>query len=97
MDTTFSHERRVLVCEHCGAPFEAMTTGGTVQCRYCNTYSAVGVRDERPVFASVAAQAPVPEPERLNRLRAQDGRPMLPPASLQALMPNGTTRSVEGR
>jgi hypothetical protein len=89
MDTTFSHERRLLVCEHCGAPFEALPAGGTVQCRYCNTYSAVGVRDERPIFAAFPVQAPLPEPERLNRLRAQDGRPMLPPPSLHALMPTG--------
>ena len=45
-------------------------------------------RDERPVFAAHAAP-PLSEPERLARLRAQDGRPMLPPSSLLPLMPNG--------
>ena len=89
MDTTFSHERRVLVCEHCGAPFDALPTGGSVQCRYCSSYSAVGTRDERPVFVPLSAQAPISEPERLARLRAQDGRPLVPPSSLQPLMPNG--------
>jgi tetratricopeptide (TPR) repeat protein len=89
MDNTFSDQRRVLLCEHCGAPFEALPAGGSVQCRYCNAYSAIGQRDERPVFAGLPAQQPLPEPERLIRLRAQDGRPMLPPGSLLSLMPNG--------
>jgi hypothetical protein len=89
MDNTFSDQRRVLLCEHCGAPFDALPAGGSVQCRYCNAYSAIGQRDERPVFAALPAQAPLPEPERLIRLRAQDGRPMLPPGSLLPLMPNG--------
>ncbi|HEY1535244.1 MAG TPA: hypothetical protein VGF76_14555, partial [Polyangiaceae bacterium] len=89
MDNTFSHQRRVLLCEQCGAPFEALPAGGSVQCRYCNTFSAIGQRDERPVFAALPAQAPLAEPERLARLRAQDGRPMLPPGSLLPLMPNG--------
>jgi hypothetical protein len=89
VDHTFSHQRRVLLCEHCGAPFEALPAGGSVQCRYCNTYSAVTQRDERPIFAALPAHAALPEPERLARLRAQDGRPMLPPPSLQPLMPNG--------
>lgn len=88
MDTTFSHERRVLLCQQCGAPLEAIAAGGNVQCRYCGTYSALGVRDERPLFA-VGAQSALPEPERLARLRAQDGRPLLPPHSLLPLLPNG--------
>jgi hypothetical protein len=45
-----------LLCEKCGAPIEALRAGGSVQCRYCNTYSAIAQRNERPVFAVQSLQ-----------------------------------------
>ena len=88
MDSTFSHERRVLLCEQCGAPLEAVAAGGNVQCRYCGTYSALAARDERPLLPH-NAQSALAEPERLARLRAQDDRPLLPPPSLLPFIPHG--------
>lgn len=88
MDTTFSHELRILLCEQCGAPLEVGLGGGQVQCRYCGAAHAAVGRDERPVVVA-AAKAQIPEHERIARLRAQDGRPLLPPASLLSLMPGG--------
>jgi hypothetical protein len=88
MDTTFSYDLRVLMCEQCGAPLEIGVAGGHAQCRFCGAAHAVVGRNERPVL-EVAAQAPVHEHERIARLRAQDGRPLLPPPSLQGLMPDG--------
>ena len=87
MDTTFSFQLRILLCTHCGAPLEASPAGGQIPCRYCHAVNLLSVRDNRPVFG--APQAPISEQERLNRLRAQDGKPLLPPPSLQALLPNG--------
>ena len=87
MDTTFSFQLRILLCTHCGAPLEASVAGGQVSCRYCQAVNQLSVRDDRPAFAS--HQAPISEQERINRLRAQDGKPLLAPPSLQALLPNG--------
>jgi hypothetical protein len=87
MDTTFSFQLRILLCTHCGAPLEASPAGGQIPCRYCHAVNQLSVRDDRPAFAPT--QAPISEQERLGRLRAQDGKPLLPPASLQALVPNG--------
>jgi hypothetical protein len=87
MDTTFSFQARILLCTHCGAPLEASPAGGQIPCRYCHAVNQLSVRDDRPAFAS--PQAPISEQERINRLRAQDGKPLLPPPSLQALLPNG--------
>jgi hypothetical protein len=87
MDTTFSFQLRILLCTHCGAPLEASPAGGQIPCRYCQAVNHLSGRDDRPAFAP--QQAPISEQERLNRLRAQDGKPLLPPPSLQALLPNG--------
>lgn len=87
MDTTFSFQLQILLCTHCGAPLEASPAGGQISCCYCRAVNQLSVRDDRPAFAP--QQAPISEQERINRLRAQDGKPLLPPPSLQALVPNG--------
>lgn len=45
------------------------------------------VRDEKALVP--LGRQPLPEHERINRLRMQDGKPLLPPPSIQHLMPTG--------
>jgi DNA-directed RNA polymerase subunit RPC12/RpoP len=85
--TLFSPTTRVLLCQNCGAPVDAAVGGGVVQCRYCGAQSQIRARNE--TLVAQAKGPPISEYERLTRLRAQDGRPMMPPPSLAALMPNG--------
>lgn len=86
MDTTFSHELRVVACDRCGAPLDASVGGGSFTCRFCHAHNQLAVRDE----ALMAPQrSPIPEHERVRRLRMQDGKPLLPPPSIQHLMPDG--------
>ncbi len=85
-DTSFSYQLRVAACDRCGAPCEAAVTGGSFACRFCHAQNYVDVRDEALV---APARPPLPEHERIARLRMQDGRPLLPPPSLQALLPGG--------
>ncbi len=89
MDTTFAYDTRVLMCSGCGAPLEAAVQGGSFDCTYCGAANQVTARVEQPVF-SASTSAPADEDERLRRLRAQDGMPLLPPDSLKALVgPDG--------
>ncbi|AUX19792.1 uncharacterized protein SOCEGT47_002450 [Sorangium cellulosum] len=88
MDTTYSHTIRALLCPHCGAPLSAPTAGARISCRYCRVELAIGARDERPL--QHAPSAPLPEPERLARLRAQVGRPLAPPPLVAELLHEGT-------
>jgi len=86
MDTTFSYQVRVAACDRCGAPCEANIAGGSFACRFCNAQNQLAVRDEGLV---APPHQPVPEHERIQRLRMQDGKPLLPPPSIAHLMPNG--------
>ncbi len=84
--TQFSIGLRVLACESCGAPVQVAVGGGVAECRYCRAANQVAQRAQQ----SLAYNAPqIPEMERIMRLRSQDGRPLLPPASLGALFENG--------
>ncbi len=84
--TQFSIGLRVLACESCGAPVQVAVGGGTAECRYCRAANKVAQRAQQ----SLAYNAPqIPEHERIMRLRSQDGRPLLPPASLGSLFENG--------
>jgi hypothetical protein len=87
--TFFSPEIRVLLCTHCGAPIEAAIAGGQAACRYCGAAHQLAQRDARRLTFIAPGQPPMSEEERFARLRAQDGRPLLPPASLQSLLPDG--------
>lgn len=78
----------MLLCERCGAPIEAEMAGGVAHCRYCGVQNMLQGRDERPVFQP-GMSAPLPEPERIQRLRMQDHQPLLPPAGLEQLAPGG--------
>jgi DNA-directed RNA polymerase subunit RPC12/RpoP len=85
--TMFSPTTRVLLCQNCGAPVEAAVGGGVFQCRYCGAQSQVRARNETLVAGPKGP--PLSEYERIARLRAQDGRPLMPPQSLMALIPGG--------
>ncbi len=81
----YTTEVRILLCESCGAPLEVGADGGVVACSYCRVQNHV-LRRNPEGFATPAKSLPVDENERLRRLRMQDGKPMVPPASLQSLM-----------
>ena len=89
MDTTFSYEARVLACSGCGAPLQASVQGGTFGCEYCGATNQITAR----VIANAIAVDPIrpaDEAERLERLKAQDGKPLLPPQSIRGLVgPDG--------
>jgi hypothetical protein len=86
-NTMFSPAVHVVLCQNCGAPIDAAIQGGMLPCRYCGAQNLVCARNE--ALVTEPRGAPIPEYERLARLRAQDGRPLLPPQSLLALMPDG--------
>lgn len=88
--TAFSHELRLLICQHCGAALPAPAHGGQARCQYCGTTSLLAARDEQAELARFAQQPRVPELERMQRLRVQDGRPLLPPSSLLPLLSGGS-------
>jgi hypothetical protein len=88
MDTSFSHQSRIVMCQNCGGAIQAAPAGGTFPCGHCGTPNALAPRDDRPVAIATGAP-PLSEADRITRLRAQDGKPLLPPPSLQALMPGG--------
>lgn len=84
--TQFGIGLRVLACESCGAPVQVAIGGGVSECRFCRAANRVAQRAQ----TSLAYNAPqIPEHERVMRLRSQDGRPLLPPASLGALFETG--------
>jgi len=86
--TLFRHDVRVLACAQCGAPLQAAQPGTQVQCRYCGAALQVTARDDRAVL-NPGPREEIDENERYRRLRAQDGTPMLPPASIQHLIGPG--------
>ncbi len=81
--TMFTTQVRVLFCENCGGPLESAVQGGAVPCSFCKATNAVRPRLDR--FQAMSAQA-ISEPERLGRLRMQDGVPLRPPPSLASLV-----------
>lgn len=84
--TRFGIDLRILACEGCGAPMQVAVTGGAAECRYCRATNRVAQRAQ----SSLAYNAPnIPEHERIMRLRSQDGRPLMPPASIGALFEAG--------
>lgn len=82
----FTAEIRVLLCESCGAPLEAPIGGGPIHCSYCRAQNVLSTRDERPTLGMPAVPTPIDEGERMQRLRSQDGRPLVPPQSLTYLL-----------
>ena len=87
--TAYGYDMRVLACAQCAAPVEGTLHGGTFRCQYCQAQNQVAARDER-IDHQLLQQAPqMTEAQRFERLRQQDGQPLMPPPSLQAFMQGG--------
>lgn len=86
--SVYTAELRVLICPHCGAPVDVSIEGGAVRCSFCSAPLVVLAR-KRAVEVTVAAPRPLPEPERLRRLRAQEERPLLPPPGIAHVIERG--------
>jgi hypothetical protein len=86
--SAFSANMRVLLCNQCLAPVQAPLSGGQVACQRCGTANPIPPRDDRAPLAPPGRPA-VAEADRINRLRAQDGKPWLPPPSIQSLFEGG--------
>jgi hypothetical protein len=84
--SAFSYRRRVLGCDACGTPVEVAPGGGPARCSRCGASLVAPLRPD----TAVPRSAPMHDGERLNRLRQQDGRPLLPPPGLEAVMPGGS-------
>lgn len=87
--TLFGYNLRVLMCNNCGAPLQADVRGGTFACEYCGSHNQLVARDTRRIADLAPPARPISEEERLQRLRAQDGKPLVPPPSLQGLVGPG--------
>jgi hypothetical protein len=85
---TFGYAFRAVLCPRCGAPLSAPATGGPAPCSGCGSGAQVAPRDERPL-SQIEPAPPIPEPERIQRLRAQVGRPLTPPPTLIPLLQDG--------
>lgn len=85
---TYTTEIRVLLCQSCGAPLQVAPQGGYVACAFCRAQNEVSQR--RRDFAVPAPSLPIDENERLARLRMQDGKPLVPPASIVPLLQGST-------
>lgn len=83
---SFTYATRIVMCQHCGAPLEASPAGGTVPCRYCGAQNHLRARVTGIAFSP---GGPIPEPERLERLRRQDGVALPIPPSLAPLLAGG--------
>lgn len=81
-NTMFGTQIRMLFCENCGAPLETVIEGGAVACSYCKATNAVRPRLDR---FEAKRSSELPEPERIARLRMQDGVPYTPPARVAQL------------
>ncbi len=89
MNTVFSQQLRVLVCEQCGAPVKGTIAGGQVQCGYCGALNVLTTRDDTREQQAARHQPRLSEAQRHQLLRQQDGRPLLPPAALSTLLHEG--------
>ena len=88
MTTDFSYEIRVLMCKQCGGPLDADINGGAFECDYCGVTNHIVPR-QAAAPPEPPAQAQVDDGVRLSRLRAQAGRPIPPPASVDKLLKKG--------
>ena len=82
---SFSARQRVLPCEKCNAALIVPPEGGEVRCARCGTAQAVPQRPD----TAVPPSPPTEELARRERLRPQDGRPMLPPPGTEQYLAGG--------
>lgn len=87
MKTAYGLEARLLICDHCSAPFEAGIEAGLVRCSYCGTSTQLAARGANSTLAGAVSQ--MSEPERYQKLREQDGKPLMPPPALMKYLAKG--------
>jgi uncharacterized Zn finger protein (UPF0148 family) len=85
---TFSHDLRVLLCPQCGGPLDVRPEGGVVTCPFCKVKMLLASRLEKPA-APAEQTKDMGESQRLEMLRAQDGKPYLPPPEIRYLIRGG--------
>jgi hypothetical protein len=81
----YGHRDRVLACDACGTAVAMPEAGGTVGCSRCGAPLVAGARPN----TAVPHSPPSDEMARRERLRPQDGRPLMPPAGLEQLGEGG--------
>jgi hypothetical protein len=79
---TFDAALRLLVCPSCSAPLEVPASGGTTRCEYCGQSSMFSPRPR----AATPDHGDVDEHQRLERLRAQQGRDEPPPKAVEPFL-----------
>lgn len=82
MNTSFSYRLRVLACDGCGAAVELPHGGGHGRCHRCGSPMAAPIRPE----TAVPRSPPMQDQVRMTHLRQQDGRPVMRPPGLEALV-----------
>ncbi len=87
MKTAYGLEARLLICDHCSAPFEAGIEAGLVRCSYCGTSTQLAARGANSTLSGTGPR--MSEPERYQRLRDQDGKPLMPPPALMKYLAKG--------
>lgn len=90
------HDVRMFFCTNCGAPVTTSPMGGAVVCGYCQRQAQVPARDESRDLAVAAQQPTMSEAQRFDRLRQQDGKPMVAPPALQHLFQRGNLAPEHG-
>jgi hypothetical protein len=76
---------RSYVCPACASPDRAPLQGGQVACSHCRTVTVLPDRTALPT-SEAGFQLPPDDPQRLQHLRVQDGRPRQVPPTLQAVL-----------
>lgn len=79
---SYSISERWLPCDACGAPLAAPIEGGDCPCARCGATLTAPARPDTRVPRSPRSD----EAARRMRLRAQDGKPLLPPAGYEPLV-----------
>jgi hypothetical protein len=87
MDRLQGVVHRVSLCVQCAAPVALAAQGGTAVCTQCGAPNELRPRDDRPLGYG---GAPAQEAMRLQLLRQQDGRPLVPPPSVLQLLEAGS-------
>lgn len=81
----FAFESRYSLCLQCGGVLPVPGEGGSLTCGGCGRPQNVSPRDMRAIH-QIAPHPVTPDPQRIQALRAQDGRPFQTPSGLQSLV-----------
>ncbi len=83
--SVYDFKNRILACENCTAPIKVPKAGGDIICSECGEVSAFGPQPKlKPL--KFQKKKSIPEDQRIERLRAQDGKPLLAPEGLKGVI-----------